>query len=134
MHYLINFTNSDYSFLTIRLSDCCHTAPTPISHNILPIQQSNFGFEFGALWTYIVVPKYQEYLIGHILPIQLLDWAQNSSKLIFYPTLSIQWSNFKSYSGTRWSHVLVSIYHETSITKNIQYSSKRVIHYINVCF
>ena len=28
--------------------------------------------------------------------------------------------------------VVVSTYHETSINKNIQYSSKRVINYINI--
>ena len=98
--------------------------------NISP-QSSNptagFWIESRALWICVIVPEYHETLIGHILPIQPLGWAQNSSKLIFYP---IQWSNFKSYSGTRWTHVLVSIFHETSITKNIQYSSKRVIHYI----
>ena len=94
--------------------------------------QLDFGFKSRALWTCVIVPKYQEYLIGHILPIQPLDWAQNSSKLILYPTFSIKWSNFKSYFGTRWTHVLVSTYHKTSITWNIQYSSKRVMHYINL--
>ena len=29
-------------------------------------------------------------------------------------------------------HVVVSTYHETSFNKNIQYSSKRVINYINI--
>ena len=29
-------------------------------------------------------------------------------------------------------HVIVSTYHETSITKNIQYSSKRIIHFLNI--
>ena len=29
-------------------------------------------------------------------------------------------------------HVIASTYHETSIIKNTQYSSKRVIHYINI--
>ena len=29
-------------------------------------------------------------------------------------------------------HVIVSTYHETSFNKNIQYSSKRVINYINI--
>ena len=28
--------------------------------------------------------------------------------------------------------VILSTYHETSITKNIQYSSKRIIHFINI--
>ena len=112
-------------------SNRCHTSPTPLSHHNLPIQRPEFGFESRALWICVIVPEYHEALIGYILPIQPLGWAQNSSKLIFYPTLSIQWSNFKSYSGTRWTHVLVSTYHETSITKNIQDSSKRVIHYIN---
>ena len=53
-------------------------------------------------------------------------------KKIFYHTLSIQWSNFKSDYGIRWKHVVVSTYHETSITTNIQYSFKRVIYYINI--
>ena len=70
------------------------------------------------------------------------DWSHSpnptiwlSSKFIkpiFYPTLSIQWSNFKSVSGIRWTCVIVSTFHETSITKNIQYSSKRIIHFINI--
>ena len=29
-------------------------------------------------------------------------------------------------------HVIVSTYHETSITKNIQYSSTRIIHFLNI--
>ena len=85
-----------------------------------------------ALWTCVILLEHQEISIDHILSIQPFDWAQNLSKPIFYPTLSIQWSNFKSDSGTRWTHVIVSTYHETSITKNIQYSSKRIIHFINI--
>ena len=49
----------------------------------------------------------------HTLLIQPFDWAKNSSKPIFYPNLSIQWSNFKSEFSTRWTHVIVSTYHET---------------------
>ena len=130
--YWPSFAKFDYLFLTIWPSNCCHTLPTPISHHILQIQRSDFRFESKTLWTSVVVPTHQEILIGHILLIQPFDWAQNSSKPIFYPTILIQWSNFKSNSGTRWMHVIASTYHETSITKNIQYSSKKVICYINI--
>ena len=112
------FANFDYTFLTIRLSDCCHTSLSPISHNILPIQRLDFGFKSRALWTCVVVPTHQEILIGHVLLIQQFDWAQNSSKPIFYPTLSIHWSNFKSNYSIRWTHVVFA-YNEISINKNI---------------
>ena len=121
--------------LTIHFSQSdrliCHTSPTPISHHILQIQRSNFGFKSKALWT-CVVPTHQEILIGHVLLIQPFDWVQYSSKPIFYPTILIQWSNVKSNSSTKWMHVIASTYYETSIAKNIQYSSKRVIRYINI--
>ena len=130
--YWPSFANFNYSFLTIWPSNSCHTLPIPISHHILQIQRSDFGFKSKALWTCVVVPTHQEILIGHVLLIQLFDWAQNSSKPIFYPTILIQWSNFKSNCSTRWMRVVASTYHETSITKNIQYSSKRVISYINI--
>ena len=120
-HVWPNFANFDYSFFTIWPSNWCHTSPTPISHHILPIQWSDLGFESRALWT-CVVPTHLEILINHVLLIQLFDWAQNSSKPIFYPTLSIQWSNFKFDYGTRCTHV-ISAYNETSITKNIKYST-----------
>ena len=113
-----NFANFDYTFLTIRLSDYCHTSLTPISHNILPIQWFDFGFNSRALWTCVVVPTHQEILIGHVLQIQPFAWAQNSSQPIFYPTLSIQWSNFKSNYNIRWTHVVFA-YNEISINKNI---------------
>ena len=54
---------------------------------------TNFGIESRAFWTYVVVPTYQEILIGYFLLIQPFDWAHNSSKPIFYSTISIQWSN-----------------------------------------
>ena len=130
--YWPSFANFDHSFLTIWPSNCCHTSPTPISHHILRIQRSDFEFEYKALWTCVVVPTHQEILIGYVLLIQPFDWVQNSSKPIFYPTILIQWSNFKFDSGTRWMRVVACTYHETSITKNIQYSSKRVICYINI--
>ena len=70
------------------------------------------------------------------------DWSRSHNltiwlstkfiKKIFYHTLSIQWSNFISDYGIRWKRVVISTYHETSITKNIQYSLKRVIYYINI--
>ena len=41
----------------------------------------------------LVVPTYLEILIGYALLIQPFDWAHNLSKPIFYPTISIQWSN-----------------------------------------
>ena len=113
-----NFANFDNTFLTIRLSDCCHTSLTPISHNILPIQRLDFGFKSRALWTCVVVPTHQEILIGHVLQIQPFAWAQNSSQPIFYPTLSIHWSNFKSNYSIRWTHVVFA-YNEISINKNI---------------
>ena len=56
-----------------------------------------------ALWTCVILLEQPKILIDHVLPIQLFDWAQKSSKPILYPTLSIQWSNFKSKSGTRWT-------------------------------
>ena len=118
--YWPSFTNFDYSFFTIWLSNSCHTLPTPIYHHILPIQRSDFGFESRALWICVVVPTHQEILIDHVLLIQPFDWVQNSSKPIFYPTLSIQWTIFKSNYGTRWTSV-ISAYNKTSITKNIQY-------------
>ena len=59
-----------------------------MSHLILPIQWSDFGFESIALWTCVVVPTHQEILIGHVLRIQPFDWIQNSSKPIFYTTFS----------------------------------------------
>ena len=103
---------------------------------ILPIQRLDFGFESKALWTCVVVPTHQEILIGHVLLIQPFDWAQNSSKLIFYLTFSIQWSNFKSDYGTRWMRV-ISAYNETSINKNIQYTdenmkSKKILKYWSI--
>ena len=88
-HVWPSFANFDYSFFTIWPSNWCHTSPTPISHHILPIQWSNFGFESRALWTCVVVPTHQEILICHVLLIQPFDWAQNSSKPIFYPTIAI---------------------------------------------
>ena len=127
-----SFANFDYSFFTIRPSDFCHTLQTPIYHHILPIQRLDFRFKSRTLWTCVIVPTHQEILIGHVLTIQPFDWAESSSNQIFYHTLSIQWSNFKSNYGIRWKHVVVSTYHETSITKNIQYSFKRVIYYINI--
>ena len=39
------------------------------------------------------IPLTFSWCVGHVLLIQLFDQAQNSSKPIFYPTLSIQWSN-----------------------------------------
>ena len=119
--YWPSFANFDCIFFTIWPSNWCHTSPTPISHHILPIQWSDLGFESRALWT-CVVPTHLEILINHVLLIQPFDWAQNSSKPIFYPTLSIQWSNFKFDYGTRCTHV-ISAYNETSITKNIKYST-----------
>lgn len=71
-------------------------------------------------------------MIGHVLPIQPFNRAKNLSKPIFYPILSIKWSNFKFDSDTRWTRVIVSTYHEISITKNIQYSSKKIIHFIKI--
>ena len=127
-----SFAKFAYSFFTIRPSDFCHTLQTPIYHDILSIQQLDFGFKSRKLWTCVIVPTHQEILIGHVFTIQLFDWARSSSKQIFYHTLSIQWSNFKSDYGIRWKRVVVSTYHETSITKNIQYSFKRVIYYINI--
>ena len=56
-----------------------------------------------ALWTCVILLEQPKILIDHVLPIQLFDWAQKSSKPILYPTISIQWSNFKSKSGTRWT-------------------------------
>ena len=76
-HVWLNFANFDHSFLTIWLSNCCHTSLTPISHHILQIQQSDFEFEYKALWTCVVVPTHQEILIGHVLLIQPFDWVQN---------------------------------------------------------
>ena len=130
--YWPGFANFDHSFLTIWPSNYCHTLPIPISHHILQIQRSDFGFKSKALWTCVVVPTHQEILFGHVLLTQPFDWDQNLSKPIFYPTILIQWSNFKSNYGTRWMRVIASTYHETSIAKNIQYSSKRVRRYINI--
>ena len=121
--YWPSFVNFDYSFFTICSSNWCHTSPTPMSHHILPIQRLDFGFESRALWTYVIVPTHQEIVIWHVLLIQPFDWAQNSSKPIFYHTFSIQWPNFKSDYGTRWMCV-ISAYNETLITKNIQYTDK----------
>ena len=119
-------------FFTIRPSDCRHTLQTPIYHHILPIQQLDFWFKSRTLWTCVIVPIHQEILIGHVLTIQPFDWAQSSSKQIFYHTLSIQWWNFKTDYGIKWKHVVESTYHETSITKNIQYSFKIVIYFIKI--
>ena len=37
--YWPSFAKFDNSFLTISLSNWCHTSPTPISHHIFPIQR-----------------------------------------------------------------------------------------------
>ena len=37
----------------------------------------------------LLLPKHQEILIGYVRLIQPFDWAQNPSKPIFYPTLSM---------------------------------------------
>ena len=53
-------------------------------------------------------------------------------KTNIYHTLSIQWSNVKYDYGTRWKCVVISTYHESLVTKNIQYSFKRAIYYKNI--
>ena len=103
-----------------------------MSHHILPIQRLHFGFKSRALRSCVIVPTQEEILIGHVLLIQPFDWVQNSSNPIFYPTLWIQWSNFKSNCDTRWTRV-VSVYNETSITFiSNTLLIMRVTYYINI--
>ena len=74
----------------ISQSECLiffYTLQTPIYHHILPIQRLDFEFKSRTLWTCVIVPTHQEILIGHILTIQLFDWAQSSSKKKYFITL-----------------------------------------------
>ena len=115
---ILNKFNKVLQTLTTHFSQSVHLIVVILhKHQYLTafFQSNNqIGFEFRALWTCVIF-YYNTKKFSLVTFSQFNHWLSSKfTKTKIYPTLSIQWSNFKSDSGTRRMCVIVSNYHETS--------------------